>query len=50
MATKVRPGLSDDEVVNLAKENKSIVVSLDRKLLSRCQVMGIPAVDLGLEV
>ena len=50
MATRVRPGLSDDEVVNLAKENKYIVVSLDRKLLSRCRVMGIPAVNLGVEV
>jgi uncharacterized protein with PIN domain len=50
ITTKVRPGVTDDEVVNLAKENKYIVVSLDRKLLSRCRVMGIPAVDLGLEV
>jgi rRNA-processing protein FCF1 len=48
--TKVRPGITDDEVVNLAKDNKYIVVSLDKKLLSRCRVMGIPAVDLGLEV
>ena len=47
MTTKVRPGLSDDEVVNLAKENKYIIVSLDRKLLGRCRVIGIPAVDLG---
>src|SRR6266581_4580080 len=50
ITTKVRPGVTDDEVVNLAKENKYIVVSLDRKLLSRCRVMGIPTVDLGLEV
>jgi len=50
ITTKVRPGVTDDEVVNLAKENKYIVVSLDRKFLSRCRVMGIPAVDLGLEV
>jgi rRNA-processing protein FCF1 len=48
--TKVKPGITDDEVVNLAKENKYIVVSLDKKLLSRCRVMGIPSVDLGLEV
>jgi uncharacterized protein with PIN domain len=48
--TKVRPGITDDEVVNLAKENKYIVVSLDKKLLSRCRVMSIPSVDLGLEV
>jgi rRNA-processing protein FCF1 len=48
--TKVRPGISDDEVVKLARENKYIVVSPDRKLLSRCRVMGIPLVDLGLEV
>ena len=47
---KVRPGITDDEVVNLATENKYIVVSLDKKLLSRCRVMGIPSVDLGLEV
>jgi len=48
--TKVRPGITDDEVVNLAKENKYIVVSLDKELLSRCRVMSIPSVDLGLEV
>jgi len=48
--TKVTPGIADDEVVNLAKDNKYIVVSLDKKLLSRCRVMGIPSVDLGLEV
>jgi uncharacterized protein with PIN domain len=48
--TKVRPGITDDEVVNLAKDNKYIVVSLDKKLLSRCRVMGIHSVDLGLEV
>jgi predicted nuclease of predicted toxin-antitoxin system len=48
--TKVRPGVTDDEVVNLAKENDYVVVSLDKKLLSRCRVMGIPSVDLGLEV
>ena len=48
--TKVTPGITDDEVVNLAKDNKYIVVSLDKKLLSRCRVMGIPSVDLGLEV
>jgi predicted nuclease of predicted toxin-antitoxin system len=48
--TKVRPGITDDEVVNLAKENEYVVVSLDKKLLSRCRVMGIPSVDLGLEV
>ena len=48
--TKVRPGINDDEVVNLARENRYIVVSLDKKLLSRCRVMGIPSVDLGLEV
>src|SRR5712664_4661357 len=48
--TKVTPGITDDEVVNLAKDNKYIVVSLDKKLLSRRRVMGIPSVDLGLEV
>jgi len=48
--TKVRPGITDDEVVDLAKDNKYIVVSLDKRLLSRCRVMGIPSVDLGLEV
>jgi len=48
--TKVTTGITDDEVVTLAKDNKYIVVSLDKKLLSRCRVMGIPSVDLGLEV
>ena len=47
---RVKPGVSDDEVVNIAKDKKYIVVSLDKKLLSRCRVMGIPLVDLGLEV
>jgi rRNA-processing protein FCF1 len=50
VTTKVTPGITDDEVVSLAKDNKYIVVSLDKKLLSRCRVMGIPSVDLGLEV
>jgi rRNA-processing protein FCF1 len=48
--TKVKPGAGDDEVVSLARDKKYIVVSLDKKLLSRCRVMGIPSVDLGLEV
>jgi uncharacterized protein with PIN domain len=48
--TKVKPGVADDDVVSLAKDKKYIVVSLDKKLLSRCRVMGIPSVDLGLEV
>ena len=48
--TKVRPGITDDEVVTLAKGGKYIVVSEDQKLLSRCRVMGIPTVDLGIEV
>ena len=48
--TKVTPGVSDDEVVSIAKDKKYIVVSLDKKLLSRCRVMGIPSIDLGLEV
>jgi rRNA-processing protein FCF1 len=47
---KVRPGITDDEVVSLARDNHYIVVSLDRKLLSRCRVMGIPSIDLGLEM
>jgi rRNA-processing protein FCF1 len=50
VTTKVTSGITDDEVVSLAKDNKYIVVSLDKKLLSRCRVMGIPSVDLGLEV
>jgi len=50
ITTKVKPGITDDDVVALARENKYIVVSLDKKLLSRCRVMGIPSVDLGLEV
>jgi predicted nuclease of predicted toxin-antitoxin system len=28
--TKVRPGITDDEVVNLAKENEYVVVTLDK--------------------
>lgn len=47
---KVKPRTSDDEVVNLTKGGKYIVVSEDQKLLSRCRVMGIPTVDLGIEV
>jgi len=48
--TRVRPGITDDEVVNLAKDNRYIVASLDKKLLSRCRVMGIPSVNLELKV
>ena len=47
--TKVKPGITDDEVVNLAKGGKYIVVSEDQKLLSRCRVMGILTVDMGIE-
>ena len=48
--TKVKSGITDDDVVNLAKRGKYIVVSEDQKLLSRCRVMGILTVDLGIEV
>ena len=48
--TKVKPGISDDEVVTLAREKQYIVVSNDKKLLSRLRVMGVPTIDLGLEV
>jgi rRNA-processing protein FCF1 len=47
--TKVKPGISDDEVVTLAREKQYIVVSNDKKLLSRLRVMGVPTIDLGLE-
>lgn len=50
ITTKVTPGTSDDEVVSLARDKRYIVVSLDKKLLSRCRVMSIPSIDLGLEV
>ena len=46
---KVKTKMSDDEVVSLAKRGEYIVVSEDQKLLSRCRVMGIPTVDLGIE-
>ncbi len=47
---KVSPGLSDDDVVTAAKQNGYVVVSPDRKLLSRCRVLGIQVVDVGFEV
>jgi rRNA-processing protein FCF1 len=43
-------GTSDDEIVNVAKENGYVVVSPDRKLLSRCRVLEIHVVDVGFEV
>jgi len=46
---KVPPSVSDDEVVNIAKKNAYVVVSPDRKLLSRCRVIGIQIVDVGFE-
>jgi len=46
---KVSPGISDDDVVNMAKEMGYVVVSPDRRLLSRCRVLGIQTVDVGLE-
>jgi hypothetical protein len=46
---KVDPGISDDQVVTLARNNSYIVVSPDRKLLSRCRLLGIEIVDVGFE-
>jgi len=46
---KVSPGVSDDEVVNMAKKNGYVIVSPDRKLLSRCRVLGVQIVDVGFE-
>ncbi len=46
---KVSPGVSDDDVVNMAKKNGYVVVSPDKKLLSRCRVLGVQTVAVGLE-
>lgn len=46
---KVKPGESDDEVVNRARGGKYIVVSEDQKLLKRCRNVGILTVDLGID-
>ena len=46
---KVKPGMTDDTVLRLAKENSYVVISQDRKLLSRCRLQGINVVDIGFE-
>jgi uncharacterized protein with PIN domain len=46
---KVKPGMTDDAVLRLAKENSYVVISQDRKLLSRCRLQGINVVDIGFE-
>ncbi|HEY4823227.1 MAG TPA: DUF5615 family PIN-like protein [Candidatus Bathyarchaeia archaeon] len=46
---KVKPGMTDDTVLNLARENGYVVISQDRKLLSRCRLQGIKMVDIGFE-
>ena len=46
---KVKPGMTDDTVLNLARENGYVVISQDRKLLSRCRLQGIRMVDIGFE-
>ncbi len=46
---KVSQGMTDDDVVSLAKENRYVVISQDRKLLSRCRFQDIRVVDLGFE-
>ena len=46
---KVKPGMTDDIVLRFAKENSYVVISQDRKLLSRCRLQGINVVDIGFE-
>jgi len=46
---KVKPGMTDDTVLSLARENGYVVISQDRKLLSRCRLQGIKMVDIGFE-
>ena len=46
---KVKPGMTDDTVLSLARENGYVVISQDRKLLSRCRLQGIRMVDIGFE-
>lgn len=46
---KVKQGMTDDSVVTIAKENRYVVISQDRKLLSRCRLQGIKVVDIGFE-
>ncbi len=45
----LKPGASDDEVVKVARNGNYVVVTLDRKLIRRCKVLGIRVVELGLE-
>ncbi len=46
---KVKPSMTDDLVLSLAKENGYVVISQDRKLLSRCRLQDIRVVDIGFE-
>ena len=45
----VKPGTSDDEVVRMAQADNCIVITPDRRLLSRCRALGIEVIDVGFE-
>ncbi len=49
ITVKVTQGMTDDDVVSLAREKGYVVISQDRKLLSRCRFQEIKVVDLGFE-
>lgn len=46
---KVEQGMSDDGVLSLAKKTGYVVVTPDRQLVSRCRLLGVRVVDVGLE-
>ena len=45
----VSPRTSDDDIVGRAKADGYIVVTPDRRLLTRCRTLGIEVVDVGFE-
>jgi len=40
-------GVSDDQVLSYAMENKKIIITKDANLKKRCVVFSVPFIDLG---
>ncbi len=43
-------GKSDDKIIEVAKINKYVLVTPDRKLAKRCRLLNIEVVELGVEI
>jgi len=43
-------GKSDDKIIEIAKSNKFVLVTTDRKLVKRCKLLNIEVFELGVEI